>query len=347
MAKINPFAILKEFLAKDETLKNILKTLSNPFKFGTISVYIHFIFIYARQFIQDTDFLQKQNKPIFPFVEGCLNHLSAFLKSNCNSQDFGPDLDDTIISHYFNPPDFYPVFRLAFEAAFNKFNAHIPSHPTRSLFLAAQIFDPKYILLGPLERKNLRQYSAIRELANPSDELLFQPRTLSEHNKELDASLQDQNARKCVKDLLTRRKYSKEKKEALLPDKRKEKLTIGKRVEYCAKADELEDELDDLDECVDRGAVVDIIIHEIVPSLIGKKGLRGAVHRGRSSYSSESSEGSDSVKTIVIRENEAIPHKQQIRARPRKINRSKERVVPELQQEVYIISLKLTLDRLA
>ncbi|PKY35485.1 hypothetical protein RhiirB3_456351, partial [Rhizophagus irregularis] len=111
--------------------------------------------------------------------------------------------------------------------------------------------------------------------------------------------------------------------------------------------DELEDELDDLDECVDRGAVVDIIIHEIVPSLIGKKGLRGAVHRGRSSYSSESSEGSDSVKTIVIRENKAIPHKQQRRARPRKINRSKERVVPELQQEVYIISLKLTLDRLA
>ena len=64
----------------------------------------------------------------------------------------------------------------------------------------------------------------------------FSPERLSEHNKELDASLQDQNARKCVKDLLTRRKYSKEKKEALLPDKRKEKLTIERRAEYCAKA---------------------------------------------------------------------------------------------------------------
>jgi hypothetical protein len=61
------------------------------------------------------------------------------------------------------------------------------------------------------------------------------PEQLSEHNKELDASLQDSNARKCVKDLLTRRKYSKEKKVALLPDKRKEKLTIEKRAEYCAK----------------------------------------------------------------------------------------------------------------
>jgi hypothetical protein len=62
------------------------------------------------------------------------------------------------------------------------------------------------------------------------------PEQLSEHNKELDVLLQDSNACKCVKDLLTRRKYSKEKKIALLPDKRKEKLTIEKRAEYCVKS---------------------------------------------------------------------------------------------------------------
>ena len=45
------------------------------------------------------------------------------------------------------------------------------------------------------------------------------------------------------------------------------------------------------------------LIQEIVPSIIDKKG------KG-SSYLSKSSEESDSVKTIVIRENEAIPHKQ-------------------------------------
>ncbi|GES86291.1 CGG triplet repeat-binding protein 1 [Rhizophagus clarus] len=119
--KFNPFAILKEFLAK---------------------------------------------------IKECFVCSPARRECNCNSQDFGSDLDTTITLHYFNPLDFYPVFRSAFEAAFNKFNAHIPSHPTRSLFQATQIFDPKYILLGPLERKNLHQYSAIRELANPSDELL-------------------------------------------------------------------------------------------------------------------------------------------------------------------------------
>ena len=51
------------------------------------------------------------------------------------------------------------------------------------------------------------------------------------------------------------------------------------------------------------------IIQEIIPSIIDKKGSRGALHKG-SSYLSESSKESDSVKTIVIRENEAIPHKQ-------------------------------------
>src|SRR6266511_4543983 len=48
------------------------------------------------------------------------------------------------------------------------------------------------------------------------------------------------------------------------------------------KVNLLEAELNDLDECVDRETVVDLI-HEIVPSLIDKKGRKG------SSYSSDSS----------------------------------------------------------
>src|SRR4051794_38931505 len=47
----------------------------------------------------------------------------------------------------------------------------------------------------------------------------------------------------------------------------------------------LKDKLDDPEICVDREAVVDLI-HEIVPSLISKKGLKGVKD---SSYSSESS----------------------------------------------------------
>src|SRR6266498_562731 len=80
-----------------------------------------------------------------------------------------------------------------------------------------------------------------------------------------------------------------------------------------------------LDECIDRKTVVDLI-HEIVPSLIGKKDKD-------SCYSSESSEDSDSVEIIErshghwVKEERAVPHaftplaKRRRRARPRKVKR--------------------------
>src|SRR5436305_13331110 len=98
----------------NETLKKITDTLSDPYKFDTISIYTHFISIYAKQFIQDINLFQKQNKPVFPFVERHLNHLSAYLESNCNSQDFGSDLDAIITSQFYNPLNFYPVFSCSF-----------------------------------------------------------------------------------------------------------------------------------------------------------------------------------------------------------------------------------------
>src|SRR6266542_2595890 len=55
--------------------------------------------------------------------------------------------------------------------------------------------------------------------------------------------------------------------------------------------------LEDLDECVDRKTVLDLI-HEIVSSLIGKKEQKGAVYRRSSSYSSDSFEESDLVEII-------------------------------------------------
>ena len=90
--------------------------------------------------------------------------------------------------------------------------------------------------------------------------------------------------------------------------------TLERRVKRLEKdVKSLETELEDLDECVDRETLVDLI-QEIVFSIIAKKG------KG-SSYLSESSEEFDSVKSIVIRENEAIPHKQRRKARPKKVKR--------------------------
>ncbi|RGB21916.1 hypothetical protein C1646_678217 [Rhizophagus diaphanus] len=79
----------------------------------------------------------------------------------------------------------------------------------------------------------------------------------------------------------------------------------------------LESELDILDKCVDRGAVVDLI-HEIVPSLISKKRLKGDMHKD-SYYLSESSEESDLVEIIEVREKKDVPHKQRRKARLSKL----------------------------
>ncbi|PKC03977.1 hypothetical protein RhiirA5_422940 [Rhizophagus irregularis] len=82
--------------------------------------------------------------------------------------------------------------------------------------------------------------------------------------------------------------------------------TLEKRVKKLERSvKSLETELEDLDECVDSKTVVDLI-HEIVLSLIGKKGPKGAVHKGFS-YSSESSEDSDSVEIIEVREKKGCP----------------------------------------
>jgi len=117
------------------------------------------------------DFFQQQNKPVFPFIEGRLEQLTSYLEGNIITQDFGPDIHSLILQFQFNSEDVYAIFRSAFNVAYNKFVAHIPQHPARSLFGACRVFDPLYIKMG-IQHRNIRQYSAIIELSNPSDELL-------------------------------------------------------------------------------------------------------------------------------------------------------------------------------
>ena len=56
--------------------------------------------------------------------------------------------------------------------AYEKFAIHIPSHPGHPLFRACQIFDPKFIHHGDITRKDIRQFSIITKLNNPSNNLL-------------------------------------------------------------------------------------------------------------------------------------------------------------------------------
>ncbi|GET01894.1 CGG triplet repeat-binding protein 1 [Rhizophagus clarus] len=117
-------------------------------------------------------FQMKIKKPVIPFAELQLQQLTAYIETYRNSNDFGPSLENLIIQHRFNTHEIYSVFRMAFEVAYDKFTAHIPNHPTRSLFFSCQAFDPKFIHFEDALRKNIRQYNAVKEFENPSDELL-------------------------------------------------------------------------------------------------------------------------------------------------------------------------------
>ncbi|RHZ72015.1 hypothetical protein Glove_248g46 [Diversispora epigaea] len=67
------------------------------------------------------------------------------------------------------------------------------------------------------------------------------PLQLRAHADELDAMLPDWKARKHVKEALRRRLFKENQIEALVPDKRKKKLTIKERARYCAKTGDVWD----------------------------------------------------------------------------------------------------------
>ena len=153
---------------RHETIGEIHSILQNTVQLGIITIYVKFISIYSKAFIQDLDFFQQQKKPIFPFVEMRFENLTAYLESNRIATHFGTELDELMIQNLFNPQEFYPIF----QAAYNKFILHIPNHPARPLFRAACLFDPKYIHMGNNQRHNMYQYAIINGFDNPSNDLL-------------------------------------------------------------------------------------------------------------------------------------------------------------------------------
>ncbi|EXX68674.1 hypothetical protein RirG_102990 [Rhizophagus irregularis DAOM 197198w] len=168
-------SFFKEELNNDKrhrTLEAINSCLQNVRDLELITIYVNFISSYAKEFVQDLDFFQQLKKPVFPFVELQLQQLTAYIEMYRSSNEFGPLLENLITQLRFNPSEIYPIFQAAFEAAYEKFAAHIPNHPARQFFYSCQVFDPKFVHNGDIFRKNIRQYNFIKEFDNPSDELL-------------------------------------------------------------------------------------------------------------------------------------------------------------------------------
>ena len=100
-----------------------------------------------------------------------MENLTAYLESSRTAAHFGIELDEIITRLRFDPPEFYPIFQAAFEAAYKKFGLHIPNHSAHSLFCVAHIFDPKYMHIGNTQRHSIY---VINEFNNPSNNLVHE-----------------------------------------------------------------------------------------------------------------------------------------------------------------------------
>lgn len=67
---------------------------------------------------------------------------------------------------------FISIFQSSFNLAFQKFSVHFVNHPSRSLFRATRIFNPRFPKLTIANRDIQRYVTSIPELSNPSNELI-------------------------------------------------------------------------------------------------------------------------------------------------------------------------------
>ena len=155
----------------NETIGNLVKVFNDMTNNGCIQIYLFFIKIYTQKFINDLNFFQKENLPLFPFIEGRLEQLGAYINNGILMENLDESLIAFIQNLNFAPDSFRPIFKSAYDAASKKYSEHILNHPCRAFFKATQIFDPKFITLT--SNRDIFSYSnLIIEFTNPSCDLI-------------------------------------------------------------------------------------------------------------------------------------------------------------------------------
>ncbi|RHZ53787.1 hypothetical protein Glove_437g45 [Diversispora epigaea] len=98
--------------------------------------------------------------------------MEIYLAFICYHLHFGNEINNVLFKYNTELSNFIPIFQSAYNAAYNKFSIHFSNHPSRSLFKAVHIFDPRYLKLF-LSNRDIQKYSSdIPQLLNPSIELL-------------------------------------------------------------------------------------------------------------------------------------------------------------------------------
>ena len=155
----------------NETIEDLVKIFNDTASNGCVQIYLSFIKIHAQKFIDDLNFFQQENLPLFPFIEGRLEQLNVYINNGITLENFGEPLTTFIQNLNFTLESFQIIFRSTYNAAFKKFREHILTHPCCELFKAAQIFDPRFTNL--ISNWDILFYSiSIVKFANPSYNLI-------------------------------------------------------------------------------------------------------------------------------------------------------------------------------
>lgn len=169
---IRGFYCEEEKSKSNESIKNIMSIFNDRNMNGLVEIYLTFIRYHSRQFLLDTEFFQKERDPIFPLIEARIQQLDLYLGNGTTAVEFGNEVNEVLLKLNTNLSTFIPIFQAAYNSAYQKFCIHFLDHPSRPLFKATRIFDPRFLKLT-LANCDIQKYgSIIFQLSNPSVELL-------------------------------------------------------------------------------------------------------------------------------------------------------------------------------
>lgn len=135
----------------------------NNFKNGELIFYIILFSI-----VDGYEFFRIKNKPIAPFVIGCLAYLEATLQFG-SSYSVSDELKIKFTENNVDPKLYSKMFHEAFQIALNTLREQINNHLALPMFNAVQCFDPRYIRA---HCNNINSYSEIEEFKNPEKNLV-------------------------------------------------------------------------------------------------------------------------------------------------------------------------------
>lgn len=132
----------------------------------SLNYYYHYY-----RLVRNLEFVKIRNKPVAPFLADRLELVRAHLSTGCQAPPKSNEMADLCQINQYDLSSYDVIFKEAFQLAYDKFKKHVDNHSALPIFKATRCFDPRY-MQAQIERHDITLYRAIKELENPSNELI-------------------------------------------------------------------------------------------------------------------------------------------------------------------------------